>query len=64
MQITVQISEEIRLAAEARKIPVVDLVEELISKGLNSQRAQPTVTSAIERIRALRSSPLPPSLKK
>lgn len=58
MQITINVSEEIRLAAERRKIPVVDLVEELIAKGLNVERSHPTVTSAIERIRALRSEPI------
>jgi hypothetical protein len=59
MQITVQVPEEVRLAAEARQIPVIDLVEELMMQGMEAVKARPAVLSAIERIRALRSPGLP-----
>lgn len=57
MQLTVTISDEIVREAEARKLPVVDFVDMLIDKGLAVVRERDTVSSAIERIRALRTAP-------
>jgi len=36
-------------------LPVIDFVESLVDKGLLQLREKPVVSSAIERIRALRS---------
>jgi hypothetical protein len=60
MQVTVEVTDEIRREAEARGIPVVDFVESLVSKGLDVELARPAVMSAIERIRALRLTPAAP----
>ncbi len=57
MQLTVTISDEIIREAEARNLPVVDFVDLLIDKGLAEVRERNTVSSAIERIRALRTPP-------
>ncbi len=57
MQLTVTISDEIMREAEARGLPLVDFVDLLIDKGLVEVRERNTVSSAIERIRALRTPP-------
>lgn len=54
MQISVTVSDHIIREAEARNMPVVDFVELLIDKGLVEVKERNTVSSAIERIRALR----------
>jgi hypothetical protein len=57
MQITLTVSDEIVREAGDRGIPVIDYVESLIDKGLMATKDRPPVMlSAIERIRALRST--------
>jgi hypothetical protein len=56
MQITVTVSDEIVREAGSRDLPVIDFVESLIDKGLNASSERPALSSAIERIRALRST--------
>jgi hypothetical protein len=56
MQVTVTVSDSIVREAGVRHLPVVDFVESLIDKGLAAASDRPVVTSAIERIRALRST--------
>ncbi|MGA2218000.1 MAG: hypothetical protein ABSG51_07930 [Terracidiphilus sp.] len=55
MQITVTVPDEIVREAGARGLPVIDFLETLIDKGFNSTRERPVLTTAVERIRALRS---------
>jgi len=56
MQVTVTVSDEIVRQAASRGIPVLDFVESLITQGLHASASRPHLNSAIERIRALRSS--------
>jgi len=56
MQITVTVSDEIVREAGARGLPVVDFLESLIDKGFSAAKERPVLTSAMERIRALRSA--------
>ena len=56
MQITVTVSDEIIREAKNRNMPVIDFVELLITKGLEAALDRDSVSSAINRIRALRSS--------
>ena len=56
MQVTVDVTDEIRREAESRSLPVIDFVELLIQKGLDAVVIRPVVNSAIERIRALRAA--------
>jgi hypothetical protein len=58
MQITVTISDAIVREAGSRGLAVVDFVESLIDKGLLDSKERPVLNSAIERIRALRSTPV------
>ena len=60
MQITLTISDEIVREAGARNLAVIDFVESLVDKGLIVARERPTMSSAMERIRALRSSAIEP----
>jgi uncharacterized protein (DUF1778 family) len=55
MQITIDISEEIRRAAEARGLTVTDFVESLLAGSVEARPASKSVSSAMERIRTLRS---------
>jgi len=57
MQITITISDAIVREAGTRGLPVIDFVESLIDKGMVEQKERPVLNSAIERIRALRSTP-------
>jgi hypothetical protein len=57
MQLTVTISDEIMRKAEARWLPLADFVDLLIDNGLVEVRERNTVSSAIKRIRALRTPP-------
>jgi hypothetical protein len=60
MQVTVEVTDEMRRQAEARKMPVIDYVEMLIARGRGTIEDDAAVASAIERIRVLRASaPLP-----
>jgi hypothetical protein len=59
MQITVTVSDEIVREAGTRGLPVVDFIESLIDKGMHEShdsKERPELNSAIERIRALRST--------
>jgi hypothetical protein len=56
MQIAVEITDEIRREAESRGMPVIDYVELLMAKGQRALVDESAVTSAIERIRALRAT--------
>jgi hypothetical protein len=62
MQITLQVTDEIRREAESRGLPVIDFVETLIARGLAATPDSGAVSSAIQRIRALRSSQPVPKL--
>jgi hypothetical protein len=53
MQITVNISKEIVRAAEAHGLAVADYVESLLAGSVESGPASKSVSSAMERIRAL-----------
>ena len=55
MQVSVEVTDEMRREAEARGLPIVDFVENLVARGLEDLRDRSQVNSAIERIRALRS---------
>jgi uncharacterized protein (DUF1778 family) len=55
MQITVDISEEILRAAEARGLSVADFVESLLAGSVEVRPNSQAVSSAMERIRTLRS---------
>lgn len=54
MQVSVDITDEMRREAEARGIPIVDYVELLIVKGREALIGSAVFSTAIERIRALR----------
>jgi hypothetical protein len=54
MQVSVDVTDEMRREAEGRGLPIVDYVELLIEKGRNALTEGGVVSSAIERIRALR----------
>ena len=56
MQVSVDVTDEMRREAEARDLPVIDYVEMLIAKGRRVLDDDPAVACAIERIRALRAS--------
>ena len=60
MQITLTISDDIVREAGARNLAVIDFVESLVDKGLSVARERPMMSSAMERIRALRSSAIEP----
>ena len=55
MQVSVDVTDEMRRQAEARGLPVVDYVELLMQKGREMLEGNAVVSTAIERIRALRS---------
>ena len=56
MQITLTISDEIVREAGVRGMAVIDFVESLVDKGMSISKEKPVLNSAIERIRALRST--------
>jgi hypothetical protein len=56
MLITVTASDEIVREAEKRGVSVTDFVQTLVARGLDAEMIRPAVNSAIERIRALRST--------
>jgi hypothetical protein len=56
MQITVTVSDAIVREAGARGVAVIDFVESLIDKGMLAAKERPVLSSAMERIRALRST--------
>ncbi len=56
MQVSVDVTDEMRREAESRSLPVVDYIELLMEKGRAALSVVAALTSAIERIRALRSA--------
>lgn len=58
MIISVTISDAVIRAAQERGQTVVEYVEGLIDKGMATSTARPTVSDALDRIRALRTSPM------
>jgi hypothetical protein len=60
MIISVTVPEAVIRAAQDRNMPVEEFVDKLIDKGMEKQTGRPTVTSAIERIRALRTEIVAP----
>ena len=56
MVVTLTVREEIVRLAQEQGTPVVELIEQLIDKGLGTYKGRETVDSALDRIRALRSS--------
>ena len=55
MQVSVDVTDDMRREAESRGLPVVDYIDLLIQKGRQTQEGSAALTSAIDRIRALRS---------
>jgi hypothetical protein len=55
MQITIRLPEKVVRAAEARQVPLIEFVEDLVARGLESIQPRPALSSAMERIRALAS---------
>jgi hypothetical protein len=54
MQVSVDVTDEMRREAESRGMPIIDYVDFLIAKGRQAMVDGAAVSSAIERIRALR----------
>jgi hypothetical protein len=59
MQVSIDVTNEMRREAESRGLPIIDYVELLIEKGRQAMPADASVSSAIERIRALRGDRFP-----
>jgi hypothetical protein len=55
MQVTVTVSDAIVRESGVHGLPVIDYVESLIDRGKAAAAVPPVLSSAIERIRALRS---------
>jgi heme O synthase-like polyprenyltransferase len=60
MIISVTVPETVIRAAQDRNISIEEFVDTLIDKGMEAPTGRPTVTSAIERIRALRADVVAP----
>lgn len=60
MIISVTVPEAVIRAAQDRNMPVEELVDMLIDKGMEKTTGRPMVSSAIERIRALRTESVAP----
>ncbi len=56
MQVSVDVTDEMRREAETRDLPIIDYVEMLVAKGRRVLDDDQAVASAIECIRALRAS--------
>ena len=56
MLVTVDVTDELSREAESRGLPIIDYVELLIAKGREATQQGSAVSSAIERIRALRAT--------
>ena len=54
MQVSVDVTDEMRREAEIRGMPVIDYLDLVIVKGRHALNEGPTLSSALERIRALR----------
>jgi putative aminopeptidase FrvX len=59
MQVSVDVSDEMRREAESRGLPIIDYVELLVEKGRQAMGEGKVVSSALERIRALTSKDKP-----
>jgi hypothetical protein len=59
MQVSVDVTDEMRRDAESRGLPIIDYVELLIDKGRQSMGEGAALSNAMERIRALRSKDTP-----
>jgi hypothetical protein len=59
MQVSVDVTDEMRREADARGLPVIDYVELLIAKGREALKGSVVLSTAIERIRALRGEKAP-----
>jgi hypothetical protein len=56
MQISVDVTEEMRREAELRELPIIDYVEILLERGRQALQDDSVLSNAIERIRALRAT--------
>lgn len=56
MQISVEVTDEMRREAESRGLPIIDYVELLVDRGRRVLLDESTLSGALERIRALRAS--------
>lgn len=56
MQVAVDVTDEMRREAEFHGLPVIDYVELLVARGRKAMQDESAVSSAIERIRALRAT--------
>ena len=56
MQISVEVTDELRREAESRGLPLIDYVEFLVDRGRRAIQDESTLSGAIERIRALRAT--------
>jgi hypothetical protein len=56
MQITITVSDDMMREAQARGLSLQEFVESLIDKGFSASQEKPVMSTAIERIRALRST--------
>lgn len=54
MQISIEVTEEMRREAESRGLPLIDYVEMLMERGRQAIQEPSAVSSAIARIRSLR----------
>jgi len=59
MQVSVDVTDELRREAESHGMPVIDYVELLMTRGRQALQDDSAVSSAIERIRALRATVTP-----
>jgi|HubBroStandDraft_2_1064218.scaffolds.fasta_scaffold186819_2 hypothetical protein len=57
MQVSVEVTDEMRREAEIRGIPVIDYLDLVIKKGRQFLNEGPALSNAMERIRALRGKP-------
>ena len=61
MIISVTVPEAVIRAAQDRNTPVDEFVDTLIDKGMEKVTGRPTVSNAIDRIRALRTEIIAPN---
>ena len=60
MIISITVPETVIREARNRNMSVEEFVDSLIDKGMDTTTGRPMVSSAIDRIRALHTEPLPP----
>ncbi|HUX45862.1 MAG TPA: hypothetical protein VMV57_14030 [Terracidiphilus sp.] len=54
MQVSLDVTDEMRREAEARGLPVIDYLELLLARGRQALKEESAFSGAMERIRALR----------